>query len=137
MHHRSRSLILILALVAGCTPAPGNVNARKTPAPTTVASTPAPAIVTALPSPGLLGTGIISNNAANLTGKVKVPSGIVSDNGGSVIANNGAGIIANNGGGILGNNGGSWKLLATKPQLPYVGAEVRLVDAAGKPVPGP
>ncbi|MDB5101489.1 MAG: repeat containing protein, partial [Cyanobacteria bacterium RYN_339] len=46
-------------------------------------------------------------------------------------------IIGSGGGNILGNNGASWKLLAAKPALPFVGAEVRLVDAAGQPVPGP
>jgi hypothetical protein len=141
MHRRTRSQLsnlgLAAALIAGCVPGPGGVGPttrRATPAPA-VAST-APPRIAAVPTPAV-GGGIIANNAANLTGKVKVPAGIVSDHGGAIISDQGGNIIGNNGGSILGNNGASRRLLATQAQLPYVGATVRLLDAAGQPVPGP
>jgi hypothetical protein len=41
---------------------------------------------------------------ASLTGKVKAPAALISNNGGSLISNNGAQILANNGAGIVSNN---------------------------------
>lgn len=83
---------------------------------------------------------------ASLTGKVKLPTGLVkaaggliSDNGGGILSNNGASILSNNGaslisdngGGILSNNGGSYHLLAATDQVPVAKANVYLLDASG------
>ena len=105
------------------------------------------------------GNGLLSNNGGSLTGRTKIPTGIVTNNGssliseagGGIIANNGGGIVANNGGGIVANNGGGLVAnngggLTTKTKLallavtaplaeaPTVGFAVTIVDAAGHPV---
>jgi hypothetical protein len=104
--------------------------------PTTVQGpTPVPISVVAVPVT-TQGGGVISNNSGNLSGTVKAPLGLISENGGGIISNNGSGIIANNGGSIIANNGGGYHLLALE-QLPVAQAVVRLLDAAGNPIPGP
>jgi streptogramin lyase len=145
MPRRTRSQLfhlgLVAALIAGCGPNPGaSPTTRKTAAPTAapVVTPPSPGTttVTALPTPAVGGGGIIANNGANLVGKVLVPAGIVSDQGGAIITNNGGNIIANNSGGVISDHGGARRLLEARPQLPYVGATVRVLDAAGQPVLG-
>lgn len=95
---------------------------------------------------GDAGASLISNNGGQLIGKVKIPSGIVANNSGSLISDQGGAIIANNGGGLIGDAGGSLigdaggsligktklRLLATA-DAPAAGFTVTLCDAGGTP----
>lgn len=161
--------------MAGCVPGVGGagLGARKPvaspAAPQTAASTGVvvsghPPGTTPLPLPGAsispTGTGILSNNAGSLVGRVLVPAGIVANNGGSVVSNNSGNLVGNNGGAIIANNGGNLKtgagvgsslvasaglqavggrysLQAAPSQVPLAGATVQLLDAGGRPVSGP
>lgn len=119
----ARSLLLVvaaaLAASAGCAPGAKLGKMRVAPA-----GQPAAA-------------GILANNAARLTGKVKLPTSIISDNGG--------GIISDNGGGIVGSNSSRVRILSSANRLnlsaagesPVAGARVRLLDGAGRPILGP
>ncbi len=162
-----------IALVAGCTapPAsptaaprprtssatsPGTASRPSTPAPlgpVTAPSAGAPASSAPLASasaPIIAGASIpppaVDLAAATLTGKVKAPapllsnngSGLISDRGAGIIANNGGGIIANNGGGLVSNNGGGYRLAQAAPEQFFIpGARVEVLDAAGAAVTGP
>lgn len=82
---------------------------------------------------------------AALAGVVRLPAGIVANNGGAAISNNGGNLITDNGGGVIANNGSSiisnggasyalasaFGLLQDAPTI-----TVRLVDAAGALLPG-
>jgi hypothetical protein len=82
------------------------------------------------------GAGIISDHA----------SGIISDHASGIISNNSGGVIANNGGSLVSDAGGEaggaarFGLRAAQPPdlavFALADAEVRLFDAAGKPVLG-
>lgn len=153
-------LVLAATLLAGCPGGQVATTGPKRPA------APRPAASPGLDqlAGGVTGAGIVSNNGgavvaigganavvnigAGLTGKVKMPAGIVanngagliSDNGGAIVANNGGGVVANSGGGVVANNGGSlvgptrFGLAAAPEQKPLAGFAVRLLDAAGEPV---
>ncbi len=139
-------------LVAGCAgAAPGN-----TPRPTalrgkpklgTSATTPIVSEPTGGTSPGKApdlvvppgpSASVVANNGATnqptaltgLAGRVLAPA--------TLIGNNGAGVISNNGGGVVSNNGGGYRLAqaAALGEVPVVGVEVVLLDAAGRPVFG-
>ena len=121
---RPLAALLALALVAGCGPTPrGKVR---------------------IAGPAPLAAGVVASHAGRLTGKVKLPEGllsnngggIISDNGGGLIGNNGGGIISDNGGGVVANNGGRYAL-AQAAEVPAAGVVVALLDAAGAPVAGP
>ncbi len=177
---QSCRIMLAACLLAGCSVPPGQVGV-KARRPATGAShdpaqagpppagTPAPTIAPSQP-PGLFAPGppvsataplpsfvpvqapIVANNGASLAGKVKMPAGLVSNNGGSLVSNNGGSLVSNNGGSIVANNGGSlvgqtrvpyrlargrYRLAAIPDQVPVAGARVRLVDARGDFLRGP
>jgi hypothetical protein len=158
------------ASLAACMPAgvaPDRPTARATRAPKAEAPAapgardagapfPPPAGATSAPPPVLTGvppavvppgTGIVANNGAALTGKVKAPAGLVSNNGGSlisdkgaglignhsagIVANNGGSVVANNGGSVVANNGAGYRLRDLPEQAPVAGIAVGLVDADG------
>jgi sugar lactone lactonase YvrE len=125
---RPLSFVLALALT-GC------VQAGKTPVkPHT--TTPTAADVVGTTGGGLIsdhGTGLIANNGGGLTGKVKIPSGIIANNTGNLIANNAGSIIAGNTAGLVSDHGGGYLLLALD-EKPAAGFAVTIVDAAGQPV---
>ncbi len=84
---------------------------------------------------------LVSNNGASLVGNVRIPSEIISNNGGGIISNNGGSIISNNGGSLISNNGGSYRVSALDEQ-PLASTLVYLLtpnekfytDSAGRPI---
>jgi hypothetical protein len=88
---------------------------------------------------------MISDQGSGLSGLVRVPAGLVTNNGGGLVTNNGGGLVTNNGGGLVTNNGGGlvsngaagYRLRSVDGQVPLTGAVVTVQDAAGQPVVGP
>lgn len=76
----------------------------------------------------ILVNGLVAESAAGLVGKVKLPTGLVSNNGG--------GLVAPNSGRIVSDNGGGLRVLALGEEQPLAGARVQLLDAAGRAVKG-
>ncbi|MDB5097676.1 MAG: Serine/threonine protein kinase [Cyanobacteria bacterium RYN_339] len=130
---------ILLAAVAACGPiaptkAPVKPVASAAATASPVASPPssiAPG-ATPTPTPPTPSTPVVA--AAALSGFLRIPAKIISDNGGGVISNNGASIISDNGGGVVSNNGAAYHVTAAPTQLPVQQARVSLVDAAGKEV---
>lgn len=81
--------------------------------------------------------------AAALSGKVKAPASLISDNGGGIISNNGGTVVSNNGGSLVSDHGGGLTsktkrvLLASVDEVPVAGVTVSLLDAANQQVKGP
>jgi hypothetical protein len=93
------------------------------------------------PTVSLEAAGVQLRPGVWLTGKVKAPASIVSDNGGLVISDNGGGIVSNNGSGFGGNGGhksavgvGFHLAAAGLTEQPVVNRPVYLLDAAGRVV---
>ncbi|MDB5097420.1 MAG: hypothetical protein JWM80_1841 [Cyanobacteria bacterium RYN_339] len=105
----------LLLLVVGCK-APATPPAPKVASPKPPAATPAPGngvVIGTTPSNPLIsdhGGGVVSNNGAGLSGSVRAPATLLSENG-------------------LG-----WRLLTTFTEAPVANAAVTLTDAGGKPV---
>lgn len=187
---RTWRFMLVACVLAGCTVQPAQVGmkprkpaAGASPEPARAAS-PAPALAT--PPPGLfasappptagaappIGAGIVANNGGNiitnngaaLAGTVRVPAGLLSNNGGALVSNNGGSLITDNGGSLITDNGAGirsndgpsrpylayrrarapyrlarapYRLAAAPTQVPVAGARVRLVDATGDFLRGP
>ncbi len=96
---------------------------------------------------GDAGASLIANNGGQLIGKVKIPTGLVANNSGSLISDKGGAVISNHGGAIIGDAGASLirlrqfpsvigktklRLLAV-PDAPAAGFTVTLCDAGGTP----
>jgi sugar lactone lactonase YvrE len=97
------ALVACISLLAACVGPPGikAPHAKGTP----VAVGPGTPGVLPDSASQVLGGGLISNNAGSLIGKVKIPSGIVSDSGGTLIANNGSCLISDSGLGLISEHG--------------------------------
>ncbi|MDB5097756.1 MAG: repeat-containing protein [Cyanobacteria bacterium RYN_339] len=128
MRRPSLSLLLLLALAAGCR-APANTTPPRVPAASTPpGTTPAPSMAavpttvaaTSTPTPGVT-SATAPPAVAALTGLVTAPASLLSDHGGALVGNHGAGL----------------RVLAAAAEVPVAGATVRLLDAAGQPIPGP
>lgn len=72
--------------------------------------------------------------AARLTGQVLAPPGVISQNGANMVGPGSSMLIANNGAALVGKAKYGLRAVA---QAPLAGAVVRVLDAAGRPVPGP
>lgn len=86
---------------------------------------------TATGKPRARGSATPTTLAGVLTGRVQVPAGVLSNNGGSVLTggNNGT-LIANNGSGFVSDNGGGYRLAALAEDRPLADTEVYLADGA-------
>lgn len=88
-----------------------------------------------MPGPTLMSSPL----PAALAGTVLVPSGLISNNGGTLISDGGTGLIPTNGVGVVSDNGSSLQSrfrLTSVGTAPAPGIQVQVVDAAGAPVPG-
>ncbi|MDB5097906.1 MAG: SMP-30/Gluconolaconase/LRE domain protein [Cyanobacteria bacterium RYN_339] len=136
------TLALAMACLASCVkpPAAPTRPAGPSAAPPALSSAPAASAVgptgsTAVPTPGPAGPGtlpgpvlpIISDNGGGLTGKVKAPAALISNNGGSVVSNNG---------GAATGNVRARQILEAPAEVPVPGVRVSLSDAAGRPIVG-
>ncbi|MDB5101659.1 MAG: repeat containing protein [Cyanobacteria bacterium RYN_339] len=111
---------------AGTPPAAGPVLPAGSPA---VAATTGPS--SAPPTPVAKGGGIISDNGAGLVGTLRAPATLIGNNGGGIVSNHGGGFVPDRAAGP-----GPYRLAEAPAEVPYAGADVRLVDAAGNPVLG-
>jgi sugar lactone lactonase YvrE len=138
-HARSRHLsaIALAATVAIAMSAckggpPVAVRATKPPTTSQIISDHGGAII------GDAGASLISNNGGSLTGKVKIPAGIISNNSGSLISDQGGAIIGDAGASLVSNNGGGLtskvkRQLLAEGDKPAAKFKVTLVDAGGTP----
>ncbi|MDB5098179.1 MAG: repeat-containing protein [Cyanobacteria bacterium RYN_339] len=120
-------VMVAAAVLAGCKGAPTSTHpvTHATPAPTPVESVR----IAASAAPSLVPVPVaVPVAAATLSGTVKAPTRFISDAG--------SGVISNNGGSFISDAGSGYRLLETA-EAPVPGARVALLDAAGKPVPGP
>ncbi|MDB5102156.1 MAG: hypothetical protein JWM80_6577, partial [Cyanobacteria bacterium RYN_339] len=107
------------------------------------------------------GASLITNDGGSISGAVRVPAGLITNDGGSLITNDGGSLITNDGGSLITNDGGSLitndggslitndggsivaqgggnlRLFATSEDAPLKGAVVGIFDAAGRELPGP
>ncbi|MDB5097645.1 MAG: serine/threonine protein kinase [Cyanobacteria bacterium RYN_339] len=137
--HSSLGVLLLLAACrspvaeTGRTPKPGpSVAIAATPAasPASHLASPVPT-----PTPALLASQAPAVPGATLSGHVKAPAPLLSENGLGVISNHGSGVVSNNGGNIVSDHGGGYRLLTAETvQVPVPRAVVSLLDAAGHPL---
>lgn len=142
-------VVAVATVLAACqgggptTPTTPRRNASQAPA-SAAPSKPGPA--SPLPSAPAVGLPSAAPgataDAARVLGVVRLPAGLVANNGAGLVSNDGGGIIANHGGailsnngsGIVSNNGGAYHLSATPEQVPVAGLRVDLLDGAGDPI---
>jgi len=128
----------MLIVIAGCTSisVPDSLSERQKPlapvrqrppvtqTPSASQGEPQPVAPTDIKAPPPLAS------AASIIGKLKsAPANLIANNGASLLP--GAGVLSNNGGALISERTGAWRLLALE-EAPLAGAQVRLVDAAGK-----
>ena len=122
-----------MALATACAgPASGGPRPKLLVAPAAAASAPAVREGGALTGKAKIPTGVVAGGGGLISDK---GVGVVANAGGQVVSNGGSQVIAN-GGGQLGAPAIGFRLLA-EGQRPLVGFKVRLVDASGAPALDP
>jgi hypothetical protein len=82
------------------------------------------------------GGSIISNNGGSLTGVVRLPASLLSENGAGLAFVPGSNIISDAGSSLVSSHGSKRSLLSMVSEAPVVGATVALLHATGQPVLG-
>ncbi len=140
---RSFRVLLAAAVAAAASACAGDPGGTKVPG---AKPTPRAAIAAILPGATLVsdkGAGIIAHNGAGIIGKVKIPSGIIANNGGSLLSDKGVGVISENSSGIIANNGSGlvgktkYALAQAADDLPLAEATVTITGADGAPINDP